>query len=235
MATTGDLLATGDAVNVAARLEQTARPGEVLVGELTYSLARGCASVEQVEPLVLKGKSEPVPAYRLLEVADDANASRRARSRFTGREGQLDGLEQAFSRVVDGECRLLTIVGEAGVGKSRLVEEFLSQVVTRARAVRGTCLSYGDGITYWAVAQIVRELAGIGDEHSPAEAQTRIEAHVAALPNGKAVATTIAQLLGLSDTSATTEQTAAAIADFLTAGADPGRWSSWSKTSSGPS
>ena len=144
VASTGDLLATGDAVNVAARLEQTAPPGEVLVGELTYALARG-AAVERVEPLALKGKSEPVPAYRLLAVPDAAPAPRQARSRFTGREAELDGLERIFGRVVEGECRLLTIVGEPGVGKSRLVEEFVSQVATRARVVRGSCLSYGRG------------------------------------------------------------------------------------------
>ena len=101
VAGTGDLLATGDAVNVAARLEQTARPGEVLIGELTYELVTDAAQVEPVEPLELKGKSEPVPAYRLLGLADGAPPSRRAQSSFTGRARQLEELERAFRRVVD--------------------------------------------------------------------------------------------------------------------------------------
>src|SRR4051794_29666841 len=210
---------TGDPVNVAARLEQAAGPGEVLIGEPTLALVRAAVRAEAIEPLSARGKSDPVPAYRLLGVEDFAPVPRRVHTRFTGRGTQLDLLERAFRGVAAGASRGFTIVGEPGVGKSRLVEEFVSQVGTRARMVRGSCLSYGDGITYWAVAQVVRELARVLDEHSPAQAQALIEAHVARLPNRKAVAANIAQLLGLSDTTATGEETAAAIGDFLAAGA----------------
>ena len=218
-ASSRETFVTGDPVNVAARLEQAAGPGEVLIGEPTLALVRSAVRAEAIEPLSARGKSEPVPAYRLLAVEDFEPAPRGIRTRFTGREAQLDSLEQAFRRVVAGECRLFTIVGEPGVGKSRLVEEFLSQVPTRARVVGGSCLSYGDGITYWAVAQIVRDLAGIEDEHSPAEEQALLEAQVARLPNAQVVAARVAQLLGLSDIPATGEETAAAIGDFLAAGA----------------
>ena len=211
---------TGDPVNVAARLEQAAGPGEVLLGEATYRLVRDAVQVEPVEPLRAKGKSEPVPAYRLLGTGDLGPVVRRVGTPFTGREEQLELLVRELRAVIAGpDCRLVTLVGEPGVGKSRLVSEFVSRVGTGARVVGGTCLSYGEGITYWAVSQIVRELVRIKDEHSPAEARRLIEAHVADAPDGPAVGTRIAQLLGLADGSTTAQQTAAAIRDFLVAGA----------------
>jgi class 3 adenylate cyclase/tetratricopeptide (TPR) repeat protein len=218
-ASSRETFVTGDPVNVAARLEQAARPGEVLIGERTLALVRSAVRTEAIEPLSARGKAEPVPAYRLLAVDDFAPSRHGTRTRFTGREVELELLEQAFRQVVAGECRLCTIVGEPGVGKSRLVDRFLSQVATRASVVGGSCLSYGDGITYWAVAQIVRDMAGIEDELSPAEAQALLEAQVAHLPNAQVVAARIGQLLGLSDIAVTGEGTAAAIGDFLAAGA----------------
>ena len=214
-ASSRETFVTGDPVNVAARLERAAGPGEVLISEPTLALVGAAVRAEAIEPLSARGKSEPLPAYRLLGVEDSAPVPRRVRTQFTGRGAQLDVLEREFRGVVAGECRQFTIVGEPGVGKSRLVEEFVSRVGMRARVVRGGCLSYGDGITYWAIGQIVRELTEILDEHSPAEAQALIEAHVARLANRNAVATKIAQLLGLSDTTATGEETAAAIGSFL--------------------
>jgi hypothetical protein len=173
-----------------------------------------------VEPLSAKGKSEPVPAYRLLEVTAVGPAARRLGTPFTGREAELALLERELEAVVsEGECRPVTIVGEPGVGKSRLVAEFVERVDGRARVVRGTCLSYGEGITYWAIGQIVRELARVTDGHSPGEARALIESLVAGLPNGTAVATNVAQLLGLADGAATADETAAAIRDVLAAGA----------------
>ena len=211
---------TGDPVNVAARLEQAAGPGEVLLGEPTFRLVRAAVRAEAVEPLHAKGKSEPVPAYRLVEVSGFGPVVRRVGTPFTGRGEQLELLERELAAALAApECRLVTIVGEPGVGKSRLVAEFVSRVGTRARVVRGTCLSYGEGITYWAVGQIVRELAGIKDEHSPAEARALIEACVDGSPRGIVVGTTIAQLLGLAEGTTTADETAGAIRDFLAAAA----------------
>ncbi len=219
-ASSRETFVTGDPVNVAARLEQAAGPGEVLLGEQTFRLVRDAVRAEAVEPLSAKGKSQPVPAYRLEEVSDFGPVPRRVGTPFTGREDELARLEQEFEAVVaEGGCRLLTVVGEPGVGKSRLTAEFLLRVGTRARVVRGTCLSYGDGITYWAIGQIVRHLAGINDEHSLAEARALIEAHVGGVPNGNVVAAKTAQLLGLAEGSATAAETAWAIRHFLIAGA----------------
>ena len=153
---TEERLATGDAVNVAARFEQAAAPGEVLIGEPTLALVREAAAAEPVEPLTLKGKSHPVPAYRLVSVLDAPERSHA--SRFVGRERELQALADAWERVrAQPRCELVTVVGDAGVGKSRLVSEALAG--TAARAVRGRCLPYGEGITYWPVVEVVKQLA----------------------------------------------------------------------------
>jgi class 3 adenylate cyclase/tetratricopeptide (TPR) repeat protein len=155
---TSERLATGDAVNVAARLEQAATPGEVLIGEATHALVHEAAVAEPVEPLTLKGKSEPVPAYRLLSVLDAPERSHG--SRFVGREPELAQIVEAWERAkAQAQCELMTLVGDAGVGKSRLVAEALGAV--EARVLRGRCLPYGEGITYWPVVEVVKQLEAL--------------------------------------------------------------------------
>ena len=153
---TEERLATGDAVNVAARFEQAAAPAEVLIGAPTLALVREAVAAEPVEPLTLKGKSHPVPAYRLVSVLDAPQRSHA--SRFVGRERELRSLAEAWERVqTQARCELVTVVGDAGVGKSRLVSEALTGIA--ARVVRGRCLPYGEGITYWPVVEVVKQLA----------------------------------------------------------------------------
>jgi hypothetical protein len=218
--TSRETFVTGDPVNVAARLEQAAGPGDVLLGEPTYRLVRDAVRAEAIEPLLAKGKSEPVPAYRLLDVAGFGPAARAAGTPFTGRAAQLERLEGVFDEVVaSGAAGLVTVVGEPGVGKSRLVAELVSRIGTRARVVRGTCLSYGEDITYWAVGQIARELAGVRDEHSPDEVLSLLEAHASNDADASFVAAHVGQLLGVAGGSATADETARAIAAFLAAGA----------------
>jgi class 3 adenylate cyclase/tetratricopeptide (TPR) repeat protein len=153
-----DELAAGDAVNLAARLEQVAAPGEIVIGQQTWVLARDAVAAEPLEPLELKGKSLPVTAYRLLEVRSEAGqAARRAGAPLVGRRRELRMLGDAFANVVDERsCGLFTVLGEAGVGKSRLAAEFLGEV--DARVLTGRCLSYGQGITYSPVVSMVRQL-----------------------------------------------------------------------------
>jgi class 3 adenylate cyclase/tetratricopeptide (TPR) repeat protein len=155
---TEERLATGDTVNVAARLEQAAQPGEVLVSAETFGLVRDAVEAEALEPLELKGKREPVPAYRLVAVGP--SPGRRVDGVFIGRERELGLLREAFGRVVsDRSCQLFTLLGAAGVGKSRLIEEFLGGL-DGARVVRGRCLSYGVGITYYPVVEVLLQLLG---------------------------------------------------------------------------
>ena len=153
---TEERLAAGDAVNVAARLQQAAEPDEALIGELTLELVRGAVDSEPVGPLELKGKREPVAAHRLVSVRDAPERSHE--SRFVGREREVGMIRGAWQRAVAGErCELVTIVGDAGLGKSRLVAESLATI--DARIVRGRCLPYGQGITYWPVVEVIKQLA----------------------------------------------------------------------------
>jgi class 3 adenylate cyclase/tetratricopeptide (TPR) repeat protein len=155
----GDALVTGDAVNVAARLEQTAEPGEILIGPETQQLVRDAVQVEPVE-LELKGKSAPVSAYRLLDIdSQSAGLVRRLDSPIVGRERELQRLRDDFDSVVSQRSSyLFTLLGAAGVGKSRLVEEFIRATADQARIVRGHCLHYGEGITYWPLVEVLLQL-----------------------------------------------------------------------------
>jgi class 3 adenylate cyclase/tetratricopeptide (TPR) repeat protein len=156
----GDTLVTGDAVNVAARLEQAAAPGQVLLGAETRRLVRDAV---RVEPTLVeaKGKGLPVEAYLLEDV--DAGAepvARRLDAPLVGRRLERQRLRSAYEQVVfDRTCRLFTLLGTAGVGKSRLALDFLTSV-TDTTVVRGRCLPYGDGITYWPLVEIVLALGG---------------------------------------------------------------------------
>ncbi len=162
----GENLAIGDAVNVAARLEQGAEPGEIVIGEGTLALVSAMVEVGEERLLELKGKAERVAAYPLLAVA--SAVERRFSTPMVGRENELEHLRVVFNQAArDRSCRLFTVLGSAGVGKSRLVAEFL--VGLEARVVRGRCLSYGEGITYWPVVEILRQLGTLpeGDAARP--------------------------------------------------------------------
>jgi class 3 adenylate cyclase/tetratricopeptide (TPR) repeat protein len=157
---TEERLATGDAVNVAARLEQAAGPGEVLIGTRTLALVGPAVEVEPVEPLTLKGKAEPVAAYRLLAAAGELE--RHFATPMVGRERELRRLRDAFAQAVhDRSCQLFTVLGSAGVGKSRLAAEFLA--AAGAQVLRGRCLSYGEGITYWPIVEILKQTDALPD------------------------------------------------------------------------
>jgi len=162
---TEERLATGDAVNVAARLEQAAQPGEILLGEETLSLVRGAVEVEPVTPVEAKGKSEPLAAYKLVGV-DQESAARAHIGPMVGRERQRHVLEESFANVVaDRTCHLFTVLGTAGVGKSRLASEFLDGL-DGATVVSGRCLSYGEGISYFPVTEVAIQLKADPAEHA---------------------------------------------------------------------
>jgi class 3 adenylate cyclase/tetratricopeptide (TPR) repeat protein len=189
---TEERLATGDAVNVAARLEQAAGPGEVLIGAETLALVGGAVEVGEERVLELKGKSEPVSAHPLLAVYEAMERSHA--TRFVGRERELQQLGDAWARALAGpRCELVSIVGDPGVGKSRVVAEALAQI--DARVVRGRCLSYGEGLTYWPVVEVVKQLG--------------------ALPSDRQAASAIGSLLRKNDTIASTDEIAWAFRKLL--------------------
>ena len=152
---TRERLATGDALNIAARLQQAAAPGEVLIAETTRMLVGDAIEVAYVEPLSLKGKREPVTAFRL--IGAKGALERRHDAPFVGREAELSAVAGAWKRVNARQaCQMITVVGDAGLGKSRFVSEAVA--LLDARVVRGRCLPYGTGITYWPVVEVVKQL-----------------------------------------------------------------------------
>jgi class 3 adenylate cyclase/tetratricopeptide (TPR) repeat protein len=162
----GDLSTVGDVVNVAQRLESAAPPGGVLIGSETARLLGDAADTDPIDPLSVKGKALPVSASRLRSVGSElSEAPTRATPPFVGRDRELELLRAAFAEVsASRQPRLVTVLGPAGIGKSRLVRALLAEIREQATAVVGRCLPYGDGITYWPVAEIMRALSGAPTE-----------------------------------------------------------------------
>ena len=190
--TRGQAFVSGDTVNVAARLEQAAAPDEILIGERTWRLGAGAIRAEPIEALSLKGKPEPLSAWRLLDVPLDlTTGQRRTDGPFVGRRMEIEQLNQAFERALEERgCVVATIIGPPGIGKSRLADEFTAGIADRSRVVTGHCLSYGEGITYWPLAEIVKEIEG-----------PDLEGAVAAAVNEEApvIAARIAAAIGSGD------------------------------------
>ena len=157
--------AVGDAVNVAARLEQIAETGTIIIGPSTERLVRHAAHWKSLGAIQLKGKSKPVEAWLLLGLAEHTEAiARHLDSPLVGRGAEIALLEAALARAVEQRnCQLVTVIAPAGTGKSRMTREFVQRVEGRARVAAGRCLSYGEGITYWPVVQVIKTLAGVTD------------------------------------------------------------------------
>jgi class 3 adenylate cyclase/predicted ATPase len=198
-ASVGQRLVTGDTVNVAARLEQAAGPLEILLGPLTHQLVRDAVQVEPVEPLTLKGKSEPVPAYRLVAVSDQSAAvQRRSDTPMVGRESEMSALQAMLERAAaERACRLATVVGDAGVGKTRLVTEFTSASANTALVIRGRCLPYGDGITFWPLREFVRDACDIQNDDPAEVVQAKLQSGI----GDREVVDRLASVVGASETA----------------------------------
>jgi predicted ATPase len=195
-ATTGQRLVTGDAVNTAARLEQAAPPQQVLIGELTYRLVRDAAQAEPVEPLELKGKAERVAAYRLQSVSGAVEGfHRRQDAPMVGREEEMASLSGILERArAEGAARMATVIADAGTGKSRLIREFVDACGPNSIVLRGRCLPYGEGITFWPLVEAARAAAGIEADDSPEQGTAKLRA----LIHDPAVADRIAATIGLT-------------------------------------
>ncbi len=182
---------TGDTVNVAARLQAAGRRGAVTVGERTVRATRDAVRYDEIGPLVLKGKSEPVHAWEATGVLAE-RPRRRAPSRreapLVGRDRELTELEAAFDRAVrDGRPHLVTVIGQAGVGKSRLARELAALLERRdvAPALReGRCLPYGSGIVYWPLTEVLRAECGVADGDPADVAWSKLSRHIADLLGG---------------------------------------------------
>jgi class 3 adenylate cyclase/ATP/maltotriose-dependent transcriptional regulator MalT len=173
---TDSTFATGEAVNVAARLQQEAEPGEILLGPTAHRLTFGRVVVEDRGPLELRGLAASLPTWRVVAVTEEPGRAVSVNAPFVGREEELELLENTFARAAGKRrAHLFTIYGEPGVGKSRLAREFLSGV-EGATILAGRSLPYGEGITYWPLAEMVKAAAGITDDEPAGEAFEKLRA-----------------------------------------------------------
>jgi class 3 adenylate cyclase len=175
----GDTLVTGDTVNVAARLEQAAGSGEILIADATRQLVRDAVDAEPAGDLALRGKSHPVAAWRLVDVLPETlGRARRFDAELVGRNDDLALLRRAYARAVTQRtCHLFTVLGAAGVGKSRLVNELLDELRESAHTLVGRCLPYGEGITFWPLRDMLSPIPNLRAHITDAEAAA-IEAAV---------------------------------------------------------
>ena len=167
-----DYTAIGDTANVAARIQQAAEPATILLSEATYELAQSYALVEPVGPLVLKGKADPITAYRLLDVSQARAALRPStaarRTNFVNRQSDLAVLNDVLRQVESGHRQAVDIIGEPGIGKSRLLSEFRRQLASeRVTWIEGRCVSYGAAIPYLLMLDLLRSNCGILETDTP--------------------------------------------------------------------
>jgi class 3 adenylate cyclase/tetratricopeptide (TPR) repeat protein len=168
-------IASGDTVNVAARLQQAAEPGDVLLGRETYRLVRDRIEAGPLQAFSLKGKREAVAPWKLEQLRERAAGMlRRLDSPFVGRKLERAQIEQVYRATVEeSACRQFALIGAPGIGKTRLAQECISRLLS-AQVLQGRCLPYGEGITFWPVKEIVRGAASITAEDGPEEARDKV-------------------------------------------------------------
>jgi class 3 adenylate cyclase len=203
------MLVTGDAVNVAARLEQAAGVGEVLIGQTTYRLIKDAVVAEGIEPLALKGKSDPVPAWKVERIsAEGPGLLRRRRSALVGREREQRLLADTLGRVTrEQRCHLFTIFGSAGVGKTRFVNEVIQGAGGDSRVLRGICLSYGEGVALRPLVEMISDAATIAPRDSLDRVAEKIARKVSSIGCEDSVARSLTRLFGSAGATASPEET----------------------------
>jgi class 3 adenylate cyclase/tetratricopeptide (TPR) repeat protein len=188
----GEGMVTGDVVNTAARLEAAAPVGGIVVGEVTYRATKDLISYEPLDPVTAKGKAQPIQIWRVLEARSryGIDVEQGTRTPFVGRANEFALLTQTFARAVDERSvQLVTITGEPGVGKTRLLWEFRAHVDDRPELIywrQGRCLPYGEGVTYWALGEMVKAQAGVLETDSPEEALAKLDTALVAVTRDEA-------------------------------------------------
>ena len=215
---TGEVLAGGGAAvlgspaNLAARLQTAAADGEILLAAATERLVRNDVRVEAAGALTLKGFDEPVECFRLLGL--DGGARGPARTPHVGREHELSLLQLAYRRALrDRRVQLVTVLGEPGIGKTRLVEEAIARLEGDPLVLRGRCLPYGDGITFFPVGEAVSAVAAIGGDDDAEVAQAKVASLVP--PEEVGVAAMVSEAIGLGGTGGAPEETLWAIRRYF--------------------
>jgi class 3 adenylate cyclase/tetratricopeptide (TPR) repeat protein len=183
----GEGFVTGDVVNVASRLQGTAPVGGVVVGELTHRATRGPIEYEELEPVTVKGKDDAIAIWRATGARSrfGVDVEQRTLAPLIGRDHELNLLQELYGRVArDETVQLVTVVGEPGVGKSRLVwefQQFVDDLPVLVSWRQGRCLPYGEGITFWALGEVVKSHAGILENDTPQEAANKLGLAVSSL------------------------------------------------------
>ncbi|HEX9635666.1 MAG TPA: AAA family ATPase, partial [Candidatus Limnocylindria bacterium] len=190
--TARERLATGHAVNIAARLEQAAGSGEILLGPETFALVEGAVEAERLPPLAIKGASEPIRPWRFVGLREEPVAP--PGGPFVGRDPEMAVLGAAFARASEGSCVLVTVAAPPGIGKSRLAAEFTASIAGQARVVLGRCKPYGEAMTYSPLFQIVGQLDG--GARNGVEAPDGLDLVLAHDPEAGAVAARIEAVAG---------------------------------------
>ena len=187
----GEPFASGNAINVTVKLHESALPAEIVLGPVTQSLVRDVVATEPVDEVEMAGGFGP--AHRVVSLSGSADARRPGTVALVGRQEELERLRQAFEQArTENQSRVLTVLGEAGVGKSRLARELASSLGDAARCVAGRCLSYGEGATYLPLAEIVRQVA-------PHRARSVITSLLAGDEDAELIATRLTELTGEGD------------------------------------
>ena len=210
----GEGMVLGDTVNTASRLQSIAEPGTVLVDDVTRRASEAAIAYEDAGEHFVKGREQPVHAWTALRVVAGAGGRRRSAGLeppFVGRDHDLETIIESFEATAeDGRARLVTVIADAGVGKSRVLWEFFKYTDGVERIIRwhqGRCLAYGDGVAYWALAEMVRGRAGIDESEPPAAARQKlhevVEEFVLDERERRLVEPRLSHLLGLEQRSAT--------------------------------
>ncbi len=209
-------LLSADPVRVADQMSLAAKPSEILLTQTALRLAENAVGAEPAEVLVLDVGLPPMVAFRLGAASMAGSRGRRLTSPLVGRGEELAMLRQALIRTTrERSCSLVTVSGPAGVGKSRLVSESLADARKIANVLIGRCLPYGADITYWPIAGIVRQAAGIADADTPAEARAKIAALLEGQHEAEFIEEQIASVLGLADVTPNPDEIFWAIRKFL--------------------
>jgi predicted ATPase/class 3 adenylate cyclase len=207
--TQGDSPIVGEVINAAKRLEEAAAAGEILIGETTHRLVRDAVEVKPSGPRLLK-HDKTVNAFAVVDIMSPGlDSVRRFHSRLVGRAGQTAALTTTLNTVIrDRTCRLLVVLGGAGVGKSRLVGDFTTGLNGTATVLRGRCLPYGEGITYWPLAEIVREFMHADGFDAGEQFTASIAGRLAGVEKAELIIEHLGNALGLGSAGgATSEET----------------------------
>jgi DNA-binding SARP family transcriptional activator len=212
---------SGEPLAAADRVARAAGPGEVLISQTVFRLAHPSADAEALEVPSSDDGALPAAAFRLLSVAQGVPGEvRRLRAPLVGRTEELGVLRQAFGRASrDRSCSMVSVLGPAGVGKTKLVTGFVQDLGNEATVLEGRCLPYGRDITFWPIAEVVKAAAGIADGDAPSDAVSRIEDVVRGIDEPAFIASQVAGVLGLVDVPLSPEEIFWAIRKFLEAAA----------------